>query len=90
MSNGSIIEILSNSAKNFNVTFTKNATTARMNTTFQTKLKETHPIHQFLKTLENSCLKDIANKIGIEYHRKLASLRPIIAKYFFKAHSEQH
>ena len=40
---------VSDKLQSLNVSFAKNTSTERSNKTFESKLKQTHPIHQYLK-----------------------------------------
>ena len=70
-----------------NVSFAKSTSTAVLNKTLKNKTQQKHPIHQFLKKLDNLILKDIASKIGITYNHRHDKMCATIAKYFFSFHS---
>ena len=79
---------MSEKLQSLNISFNKNTSTAKLNKTYETKLKETHPIHQYLKKLSKQILKDIASKIRIEYNNRHDRLRATIVKYFFSTHAD--
>ena len=56
--------------QSLNVSFSANSSTDQLTKTFVTKLKQNHPIHQYLKRMGKSDLKDIAEKINMQYQRK--------------------
>ena len=71
-----------------NITFEKNTSTAKLNSTLKNKLPQDHPIHKYLQALDISKLKDIANKIRITFYYKHGKMCKTIANYFFKFHSD--
>ena len=68
--------------QSLNITFAKNNSTERLKKTFVTKLKQNHPINQYLKMIENSKLKEIVEKIGISYNFRRDKLCVTIANFF--------
>ena len=68
--------------KSLNVSFSNRTSTALLNDTFNSKLKQMHPIHEFLKKLEMVKFKDIANKIKMTYYGNRKQMSSKIAKYF--------
>ena len=72
--------------QSLNISFSKHPmSTDRLNLTYVTKLKQFHPIHQYLKQLNNSNLKDIANKIRVTFNHRRDRMCATIAKFFFSA-----
>ena len=72
--------------ESLNISFSKGQTTAVFLRTLRNKLKSSHPIHDFLKKLETSKVKEIARKIKATYNTTRGKMCTKIANHFFTYH----